>query len=817
MSSGQRVSAIPEPIPQIWDAVLDDPRIQELIVLDRELPPQGARSEPFPPALHDVVRDALVGRGITDLYSHQAEAVAAALAGEDVAVVTPTASGKSLCYLLPVLDAVARDPDATAILLYPTKALAQDQFQAVRSLSAAAGMDLRTFTYDGDTPPGARSALRQAGQVVLTNPDMLHTGILPNHTSWVRLFSGLRYVVLDELHTYRGVFGSHVANVLRRLGRIASFYGASPRYICTSATIANPGELAAQLLGRPVRLVSQSGAPTPRRRLVVLNPPLVDRSLGVRRSASLEARRLVPKLVESGAQAIVFSQTRLQVELLLNYLGSEIPSPPGTPGPTVRAYRGGYLPLERRAIEAGLRSGAVRCVVATSALELGVDIGQLDAAVLVGFPGTISSCWQRLGRAGRRTADALHLLITGGGPLDQFIAHHPEYLLERAPERAVIDPDNLLVLAGHLQAAVFELPMRDGEGFGGKDVSGLLQLLSEDGLVHLGSGSWHWTADAFPAEAISLRTASSSNVVIIDTSGAAAGPSQGPQGQRSGSTIGHSGTGARVVGELDEWSAPMLVHDDAIYMHQGRQYHVERLDWEEHRAYVHPVSVDYYTDADLRVGLQVLERLAGPLIDPGRATSRSHGEVRVSVLAAMYRKIRLLTHETVGAGPIRVPERDLQTNAYWCSLGLASTWPGLEMGIEGFGHLLGQAACLLAMCDHRDLGVVTEVRAALGAVPAARPAAATAEFTVAPGQVAQSGMPPAESDGAAVFIYDSHPGGVGLSAKLFDLHQELLAAAASLLRECDCAEGCPACVGPIAGLERGAKLLTLRLVEEAGW
>ena len=817
MSRGNRVGAIPRSLPEGWEAVLDDPAIQDLVVLDRVLPARPARLLPVPDALHPAVREALTSRGISELYSHQAEAVTATLAGEDVAVVTPTASGKSLCYLLPVLDAVARDPDATAILLYPTKALAQDQFQAVRSLAGSAGLELRTFTYDGDTPAGARAALRQAGQVVLTNPDMLHTGILPNHTAWVRLFSGLRYVVLDELHTYRGVFGSHVANVLRRLERIARFYGAHPQYVCTSATIANPGELAAQLIGRAVRLVAESGAPTPQRRLVVLNPPLVDQRLGIRRSASLEARRLVPKLVAAGSQTIVFSQTRLQVELLVNYLGSEITPEPGTSGPAVRAYRGGYLPLERRAIEAGLRAGTVRCVVATSALELGVDIGQLDAAVLVGFPGTIASCWQRLGRAGRRSADALHLLISGGGPLDQFIAHHPEYLLERAPERAVIDPDNLLVVAGHLQAAVFELPMREGEGFGQADVSGLLQLLAEDGLVHLGSGSWHWTADAFPAEAVSLRTASSSNVVIIDTSGTAAGPSQGPQGQRSGSSLGHSGTGARVVGELDEWSAPLLVHDDAIYMHQGRQYHVERLDWEEHRAYVHPVSVDYYTDADLRVGLQVLERMAGPLPDRERATSRSHGEVRVSVLAAMYRKIRLLTHETVGAGPIRVPERDLQTNAYWCSLQLGASRPGREIGIEAFGHLLGQAACLLAMCDHRDLGVVSQVRAPLAAVPAARAAAALEEFTVAAAVGQSLAAPRPEADGAAVFIYDTHPGGVGLSAKLFDLHQELVTAAASLLRECDCASGCPACVGPVAGVEPGAKRIAEQLLDEVGW
>ncbi|MHB8324242.1 MAG: DEAD/DEAH box helicase, partial [Candidatus Dormibacteria bacterium] len=763
-------------------------------------------------------------RGIGDLYTHQAEAVGLALSGHSVAVVTPTASGKSLCYLLPILDAVIRDPDATALMLFPTKALAQDQLQELRQLSDAVDLELRTFTYDGDTPPGARSALRQSGQVVLSNPDMLHTGILPHHTSWVRLFHGLRYVVLDELHTYRGVFGSHVANVLRRLDRICAFYGAHPTYICSSATIANPGELAERLVGRPVSLVTDNGAPAPMRRLVILNPPVVEPRLGIRRSASLEARKIVPQLVRSGSQTIVFGQTRLQVELLLNYLDREIEADGRglgvAHGGAVRAYRGGYLPLERRAIEAGLRSGAVRCVVATSALELGIDIGRLDSAVLVGYPGTIASLWQRLGRAGRRDGAALQLLITGGGPLDQFIAKHPEFLLEQSPERAFVDPDNLLILAGHLQAAIFELPLREGEAFGKTDLGGLLEVLSEDGLIHRANGSWHWASDAFPADAVSLRTAAASNVVIMDTSTAGDSASQGPQGTSAGSAGGRSGTGSRVVGELDEWSAPLLVHDDAIYMHQGRQYHVERLDWEEHKAYVHPVSVDYFTDADLRVGLQVLDCFAGPLGDGGQGTAKAHGEVRVSVLAAMYRKIKLLTHETVGAGPIRVPERDLQTTAYWCSFDsrLTAGLVGGEVGLEAVGHVLGQVACLMAMCDRRDLGVVTQVRASLSAIPARAELAPVAEEFV-PG-ARPLGVGPAGrfmEDSPCVFIYDVHPGGVGLSARLFDLHRELLLAAAALIRDCDCEFGCPACVGPVAGVEDGAKLAALRLLEEAGW
>lgn len=823
-----RHTVLPERPAASWSEILDDAELKSRIVLDRLIPAREPEFGPVPTAIHPQLRDGLQRHGVGALYTHQVEAIELAMAGQSVAVVTPTASGKSLCYLIPILDAIAREPESTAILMYPTKALAQDQLTELRGLSDAAELELRTFTYDGDTPSGARSALRQAGQVVLTNPDMLHGGILPHHTQWVRLFKGLRYVVLDELHTYRGVFGSHVANVIRRLDRICAFYGARPTYICCSATIANPRELAERLLGRPVECVERNGAPAPTRRVVVLNPPIVEPRLGIRRSAAREASSLVPKLVRSGSQTIVFGQTRLQVELLLNFLRRDLERPgvtgQGAGHHEVRAYRGGYLPLERRAIESGLRSGAVRCVVSTSALELGIDIGRLDAAVLVGYPGTITSTWQRLGRAGRRNEPALQMLITGGGPLDQYLAKHPEFLLDRSPEHAFVDPDNLLILAGHLQAAVFELPLRDGEQFGPSDGGELLEILQEDGLVHHTGGSWHWASDAFPADAINLRTAAASNVVVLDTSVDAQAPSQGPQGPYSGSSGGHSGSGSRVVGELDEWSAPLLVHDDAIYMHQGRQYHVERLDWEERRAYVHPVSVDYYTDADLRVGLQVLERMAGPVVDEGRLTSRAHGEVRVSVLAAMYRKIRLLTNETVGAGPIRVPERDLQTSAYWCSF--ASRMPSLagtlEVGVEAVGHVLGQVACFLAMCDRRDLGVVAQVRAALGSIADQPTASESTEYL--PGDrppVQPAGVPGPFSnrpdDAPSIFIYDVHPGGVGLSARLFDLHPELLLAAVSLLRDCDCESGCPACVGPVAGVEPHAKATALALLETSGW
>ncbi len=801
-----------------WDRLVELVAERAELVLDRELPAREASYGPAPRSLHPQLFAGLARRGVERLYRHQSQAVQLALEGRDVTVVTPTASGKSLCYSLPVLDAVARDPDATAMLLFPTKALAQDQLAGLRGLADAAEIELRCFTYDGDTPIGARRAFRQAGQVVLTNPDMLHRAILPQHTSWARLFRGLRYVVLDEVHTYRGVFGSHVANVLRRLDRICRFYGSRPIYICSSATIANPGELTGRLVGRPVACVTEDGSPAPGRRLLVVNPKLVDARLGIRRSANLEAKRLVAQLLRGGSQVIAFAQSRLQVELLLNYLERELAGD-GELRHRLRAYRGGYLPLERRAIEAGLRSGAVRCVVSTSALELGMDIGQLDSAVLVGYPGSVASTWQRLGRAGRRDGRALLALVTGGGPLDQYVATHPEFLLDSSPEHAFVDPDNLLILAAHVQAAVFELPISDGEPFGAEDVGGLLEVLQEEGLIHHSAKSWHWTADAFPAEAINLRTTSAGNVVILDTSGETAAPSQGPQGTSAGSSGGRAGAGARVVGELDEWSAPLLVHDDAIYMHQGRQYHVERLDWEERRAFVHPVSVDYYTDSELRVGLQVLESFAGPLDDPARRTARSHGEVRVSALAAMYRKIRLLTHETVGSGPIRVPERDLQTTSYWCLFQPVQLLNPArrESALEAVGHAMGQVACLLSMCDRGDLGVVCQVRATAAPPPTAVLSAAE-EFVPGersdpePGRAA-----PTAPSASAVYIYDLHPGGVGISARLFDLHAELLNRCRDLLSACRCAGGCPACAGPISGAQPGVRQAALNLLESCGW
>jgi len=794
-----------DPVDAVLDTLQQMPFAAGRIVREVRLAAEPARYAEWPGALHPQLREAMRVAGVERLYSHQAEAVSAALAGEDVVVVTPTASGKTLCYVLPVLDTWLREPESRSLWLFPTKALAQDQLASLGEVVRHLPQGLRAATFDGDTPSGVRQAVRQAGHVVVTNPDMLHTGVLPHHTSWVRLFQNLRYVVIDELHAYRGVFGSHLANILRRLFRLCRFYGSAPVVVTCSATIGNPAELAERLLERPVRCVDHSGAPRAQRRIWFWNPPLVDGALGVRRSAVLEARRLVAELLRRDLQTIAFCRSRTGTEVLLSYLRRLHPPPrPGDPGP-VRGYRGGYLPLERRAIEAGLRDGSVQAVVSTNALELGIDIGHLDASVLVGYPGTVASTWQQLGRAGRRDTTSLGVLIATDSPLDQFLVRHPEHLLERPPEYGLVDPDNLLVLGGHLQAAAFELAFESGERFGTAEVTDLLDCLAGDGLLYRSGTRYLWSADAFPAEAISLRSACATNVVIVDTSTVPSGPGQGPQGAWAASGGGHPGSHGRVIGEVDQFSAPVMVHDDAIYLHEGAQHHVERLDWEEKRAYVHPVSVDYYTVAETHLSVNVLERHAGPI---GSSCRRCWGEVRISRLAAIYKKIRFLTHETIGAGPIALPEQDLHTTAAWWSWDPAALTTVdralVETGLVGLSVALHQAACLLCMCDPRDLGRHAQLR---GAPAPAGERAAPPQTSLAPPQEpleATPGWRPvaaveprAESAGwPTVYLYDGVPGGVGFASRCWERHRDLLGAAAGIVEDCDCSLGCPSCVGP---------------------
>ncbi|MEW6233125.1 MAG: DEAD/DEAH box helicase [Chloroflexota bacterium] len=727
---------------QVLDQLQSDQGFQSCVTAWRVQPAKEGAYADFPAWLEPRLAAALKVRGIEKLYSHQAQAIQAVADGKHVVVVTPTASGKTLCYNLPVLDTVLKKPQARAMYLFPTKALSQDQYAELHELIMTLGADIKTYTYDGDTPQSARKLIRSAGHIVVTNPDMLHTGILPHHTKWVRLFENLEYVVIDEVHHYRGVFGSHLANLIRRLRRICQFYGSRPRFVCCSATIANPQELAQRLIEEPVELVDQSGAPLGEKHLIFYNPPVVNKELGIRRSSVSEASNIAANLVANDVQTIVFARSRVLTEILLTYL-KEAATKRSKSQDSIRGYRGGYLPLQRREIERGLRQGTVRGVVATNALELGIDIGRLEACVMAGYPGTIASTWQQAGRAGRRTDVSAAVLVASSSPLDQFIVNNPAYFFGQSPEHGLINPDNLLILTSHLKCAAFELPFRDDETFGVPTTQEILRFLADAGLLHHAGDAWHWMSEAYPAEDISLRTASTENFVVIDTT-----------------------RGSRIIGEVDRYSAPMLIHQDAIYIHEGQQYHVDKLDWEEKKAYVRQVDVDYYTDANLSVNIGVLDEFDSA---PGGQGKKSHGEVKVTSLATIYKKVKLHTHENVGWGRIQLPEQEMHTTAYWLAFPEAMAGrmrkEDLQGGLLGVANLLVNVAPLYLMCDPRDIRVVPQVRS---------------PFT---GQ-------------STVYLYDNYPGGIGFSPKLFQIHDQLVETALNLTRRCPCPAGCPSCVGP---------------------
>jgi DEAD/DEAH box helicase domain-containing protein len=738
------------PLQHALDALRTDPELASGFVEWRELPELAARYGAFPIRTDPQLIGALAGRGIGALYTHQAESFAAVMQKQSIVVVTPTASGKTLCYNLPVIQTILDDPEARALYLFPTKALAQDQMQELHDLITELDVDIRTYTYDGDTPGDARRKVREAGHVVVTNPDMLHTAILPHHTKWVKLFENLRYVVIDELHQYRGVFGSHVANVIRRLRRVCAFYGSDPIFICCSATIANPRELAENIVRQPMHLVDDNGAPRGRKVVAIYNPPIVNRELGIRQSSVNAARAIGSNLLQAGVQTIVFAPSRVRVELLLRYLRESLKQRIGEP-PKVEGYRGGYLPNERRAVERGLREGRIRGVVATNALELGIDIGGLDAAVLTGFPGTLASAWQQMGRAGRRHGLAFSVLIASSSPLNQYVATNPDYLFDTSPEAGLIDPDNLLVRISHMKCAAFELPFEEHEEYG-PDSAELLEMLADEGVLVKAGGRYHWMTEVFPAEHVSLRSAAIDNFVVIE---------QGPK--------------PRVIGEVDRPAAPLLIHDEAIYMHGGQQYHVDRLDWHEKKAYVRKVDVDYYTDANLAVDLEVLESFERA---PAKGCEVDHGEVAVRDVATIFKKIKLDTNENVGWGRISIPEESRHTTGYWFALGEAATEglgrAALQDGLWGVAHLLRNLAPIFLMCDPRDLQAVAQVRS---------------PFTERP----------------TLFLYENQPGGVGMARRLFEIHPKLMQAARELVSNCGCPAGCPGCVGPSIGANESAE------------
>ena len=732
-----------------FQQALDDPRSPIRAV--RHVPAREAQTVGIPDAIAPQVRQALTRRGIDELYIHQAESFARLQEKKNVVVVTPTASGKTLCYNLPVLNTLVHDQGARAMYLFPTKALAEDQLHEFQAAVDLMGSDIRAFTYDGDTPQDARRAIRERANVVLTNPDMLHSGILPHHTKWAKCFENLRYFVIDELHYYRGVYGSHLANLLRRLRRICEFYGSSPQFICCSATIANPKELAEALTEQPFELVDKNGAPSGEKYFVFYNPPVINRQLGIRRSYLHETRRLALEFIERGQQTLVFANNRLATEILITYLKEACERKP-MGQESIRGYRGGYLPRERRDIERKLREGDVRAVVATNALELGIDIGSLDAVVMAGYPGTIASTLQRAGRAGRRATSSIAVLVASSAPTDQFIVENPDYFFNRSPEFAHINADNLEIALSHLRCAAFELPIRAEERFGPHATAELCRFLEETGFLHLSGGAWHWTSDTYPADAVSLRVVSSDNFVVIDITG-----------------------DHKVIADVSFSSALTTLHEKAIYLHEARQYQVEKFDYEGRKAYVRRVDSDYFTDAIDYTQVKILEEFENAVLGEAQCC---HGDVRVNTQVVGWKKIKFFTLENVGAGHLSMPEQEMHTTAFWLHLPsrFLACFPKFsaaekQSAINALGNALQSVAALLLMCDRRDLGV-----------------AMTEDLS--------GGLHAYEPN---LYLYDSYPGGVGQSAPLFKLAPRLMRQTMELISHCPCEQGCPSCVGPVGG------------------
>ncbi|MEE8408920.1 MAG: DEAD/DEAH box helicase [Myxococcota bacterium] len=771
----------------------NDPRVWRNVVLERRIDPDPGSFAPMPEDLSPQLIDALERRGVSDLFSHQARALEAVRFDRDVVIATPTASGKSLCFNLPVLDRLAADPSARALYLFPTKALSRDQEAALRALMKEAGLEHGAVTYDGDTPADARRAARERGGVLITNPDMLHAGILPHHTNWARLFSNLHYVVVDELHTYRGVLGSHVANVLRRLDRVARFHGSNPIFIFASATIGNPREHAERILGRPVQLIDESGAPTGPRDVVIYNPPVVNAELGIRASTIKSAVSLTEDLVRAQVPTLLFGQSRNTVEVMLKYLRDRLE---GEIDPDqIMGYRGGYLPGMRRNIERGLRAGEVRCVVSTTALELGIDIGMLDAVVCAGYPGTVAGLWQRFGRAGRRGEQSLAVLVTSSAPLDQYFAAHPEVLLDAPIEHARIDPDNVEILVQHLKCAAFELPFEVGDGF--RDVPALavadaLDFLADHDVLHPvedanGSIVYHWSDDTYPATHVSLRNIGWDNFVVIDVEE------------------------KRTIAEMDWRSSHTMLHEQAIYQQDGIQYQVEKLDFDNHKAYVRRVEPDYFTTAMTYTRVSVMEEADGAELAWNAAPALIAGQGDVSVVEKVigFKKIKFHTHENVGFGEVTLPEMQMHTTAFWLTVpetvvaAQPVPRPTVIDTLRGFAHALHTVAAVGLMIDARDLGETLGDGGDGKSAPRKIPGAG--------GQFDPT-----------IFLYDRFPGGVGLAARLFEERDTLVRRARRLIEGCDCDDGCPACIGPGVGLvgddEAGAerKRVAVALMDALG-
>jgi len=774
---------------EILDDLLISASTGPCITASRHFPARPPVYAPFPATMDPRIVEALRARGIEQLYSHQARAWELVQAGRHVVVVTPTASGKTLCYNLPVLQALVHQPDARALYVFPTKALAQDQLAELEQLAKQLP-EMRMFTYDGDTPQDSRRAVRARANLVLTNPDMLHSGILPHHTKWAVLFQNLKYVVIDELHAYRGVFGSHLSNVLRRLHRICAHYGSTPQFIMASATIANPGELASRLTGEAVQELAESGAPSGDKTFLCYNPPVVNRELGIRAPYLAEAAKLAIRLLREKTATIVFAQSRLSTEVLLTAIKSGVADRATGDSSIVRGYRGGYLPNRRREVEQSLRAGDVLGVVSTNALELGVDIGHLDAAILAGYPGTIASLWQQAGRAGRRSGASAAILVATSAPLDQFMVTHPDYLFGTPPEHARVNPDNPFILANHLKCAAFELPLVADEPFGQTDVRKLAAALEDEGVLHRAGERYHWASETYPADHISLRTVTTDNFVVVDTTFR-------DEQQTKKRTI---------IAEVDWGSAFAAIYPKAIYLVESVPYEVQELRFredEEKVAYVKRVNVDYFTDAVSAKGVWILQRFEGRE-QPGSVAEQ--GEVLVAEKVVGFKKIKLGTMENVGSGEVELPQQEKQTTSAWLTVApatLARVSPSREELIDGLRavtYLLHHLAPIFLLCDVRDLG------SWLGdTTPAETGAVATRESTKARLMSAAEFNP-------TIYLYDSHAGGIGLAERVFEILPDLLRRGLETLAACPCAFGCPSCVGPVNEVGRRAKTTAAKLL-----
>ena len=709
-----------------------------------------ASYSPIPEGINPGLLTYLREAGITRLYSHQKRAYDLIKAGKDVVLTTPTASGKSLAYNLPVLDDLLKDPDAKALYLFPTKALSQDQVKVLEGFSLE---DVRLYIYDGDTPSSIRQAARRNGRLIVTNPDMLHTGILPNHPKWVKIFDGLKYIILDELHTYRGVFGSHLSHVMRRLLRVASFYNSHPVFIASSATIANPDDLFFRITGRKPVLIDRNGAPSGEKHYIIYNPPLVNKEQGIRRGVVLESVGVARRFIENDLATIVFARSRLNTEVILSYLKQWIPKKKKK----IAGYRGGYLPNERRAIEQGLRGGELKGVVSTNALELGIDIGSLDVSIMAGYPGTVASFHQQSGRSGRTDRTSVSVLIASNAPLDQYIAQHPEYLIESSPESALVNPQNVYILVDQVKCAAFELPFKRDEEYGGEEIQDVLEYLEEKDVLHEEADVYHWQERSYPAENVSLRSADVGNFVIIDKT----------RGAR------------RVIGEMDRSSVPMMLHENAIYIHGSAQYTVTGVEWDKRTVWVEQSAVNYYTDADTKTDIKILEKNQEEDLPSYEAMLC---DVLVRTVAFKYKKIKFGTHENVGYGDINLPPTEIHTRSLVLSFkeelfsGLSrDESEGLLLAVS---NLLKNISSLFVMTDPRDIGSAENLKQQ------------------------NIGLP-------TVFLYDRYPGGVGLADRLFETKHRILQAAHERVVECGCPEGCPSCVGP----DRFNKKLTAKFLK----